>query len=132
MERSKQNEVGSLEASLLKMVNDHNETSMELREETDKAKKDAIRIARRVSDLLMESVNGGVQEAFLMQKKIEMETRVLVAAVLQFGKQTDRWLSASRAINTAIKEIGDFENWMKTMELDCRSIAAAIQNIHQA
>lgn len=132
MERLKQNEIGSLEASLLKMVNDHNETSAQLREQTDKAKKDAIRIARRVSDLLLDSVNGGVQEAFLMQKRIEMETRVLAAAILQFGKQTDQWLSASHSINSAIKEIGDFENWMKTMELDCRSITTAIRNIHQA
>ena len=30
-----------------------------------------------------------------------------------------------------LQEIGDFENWMKTMEFDCKSIVAAIHNIHQ-
>lgn len=29
------------------------------------------------------------------------------------------------------QEIGDFENMMKIMEYDCKSITAAIQNIHQ-
>lgn len=98
---------------------------------SEKAKKDAIRSATRVSELLVDSVNKEVQEAFVMQKRIEMEIRALAASILQFGKQTDQWLAASHSINTAIKEIGDFENWMKTMEFDCKSINAAICNIHQ-
>ena len=32
-----------------------------------------------------------------------MEIRALAAAIVQFGKQTDQWLAASHAINTAIK-----------------------------
>lgn len=70
---------------------------------SEKAKKDAIRSARRVSELLVDSVNREVQEAFVMQKRIEMEIRALTASILQFGKQTDQWLAASHSINTAIK-----------------------------
>ncbi|KAG8371548.1 hypothetical protein BUALT_Bualt13G0099400 [Buddleja alternifolia] len=132
MERSHQVEAGSLEASLLQMINDHNHASVELREHTEKAKKEAIRTAKRVSDLLVNAVNGGVQEVFVNEKRIEMEIRALTATIIRFSKQTDQWLAASHAINTAVKEIGDFENWMKTMELDCKSISAAICNIHQA
>ncbi|GMP95895.1 hypothetical protein CsSME_00044767 [Camellia sinensis var. sinensis] len=77
-------------------------------------------------------VNGGVQESFVNEKRIELEIRSLAATIMRFAKQTDQWLAASRSINTAIKEIGDFENWMKTMEFDCKSISAAICNIHQA
>ncbi|XP_011080748.1 biogenesis of lysosome-related organelles complex 1 subunit 1 isoform X2 [Sesamum indicum] len=111
MERSYQVEVGSLEASLLQMINDHNHASVELRENT---------------------VNGGVQEVFINEKRIEMEIRALAATIMRFSKQTDQWLTASHAINNAVKEIGDFENWMKTMELDCKSISAAICNILRA
>lgn len=32
---------------------------------------------------------------------------------------------------SVMQEIGDFENWMKTMEYDCKSINAAVRNIHQ-
>ncbi|KAH6810554.1 GCN5L1 family protein [Perilla frutescens var. frutescens] len=131
MERSHHVEVGSLEASLLQMINDHNHAAIELRERTEKAKKEAIRTAIRVSDLLVNAVNGGVEEIFINEKRIEAEIRALTATIMRFSKQTDQWLVVSHAINTAVKEIGDFENWMKTMELDCKSISAAICNIHQ-
>ncbi|KAI7982691.1 Biogenesis of lysosome-related organelles complex 1 subunit 1 [Camellia lanceoleosa] len=36
-------------------------------------------------------------------KRIKLETRALAATVMRFVKQTDRWLAASHAINTAIK-----------------------------
>lgn len=51
----------------------------------------------------MDSVNGGVQEAFIMEKRIEVEIRALAAAIMQYGRQTDQWLAASHVINTAIK-----------------------------
>ncbi|XP_047335189.1 biogenesis of lysosome-related organelles complex 1 subunit 1-like, partial [Impatiens glandulifera] len=85
----------------------------------------------RVSDLLVDAVNGGVQEAFICEKRIELETRALAASVAWFGKQTDQWLAASHGINTDLKEIGDFENWMKMMEYDCKRISDAICNIYQ-
>lgn len=31
-----------------------------------------------------------------------------------------------------LQEIGDFENWMKIMDFDCKSINAAIPNIYQS
>ncbi|EEF44658.1 biogenesis of lysosome-related organelles complex 1 subunit 1 [Ricinus communis] len=126
-----QPEPGSLEGSLLQLIQDHHQTSLRLRENTEKAKKDAIRKAAKVSGLLMDAVNGGVQESFINEKRIEFEIRALAATVSRFMRQTDHWLTATHAINTAIKEIGDFENWLKTMEFDCKSINAAIRTIHQ-
>ncbi|KAH7542802.1 hypothetical protein FEM48_Zijuj02G0113500 [Ziziphus jujuba var. spinosa] len=97
----------------------------------EKSKKEAIRKASRVSDVLVDAVNGGVQECFIIEKRIELEIQVLAASIARFMKQIDQWLTATHAINTAVKEIGDFENWMKTMEFDCKSINAAIHSIHQ-
>ncbi|PON66186.1 Biogenesis of lysosome-related organelles complex 1 subunit [Trema orientale] len=124
-------EPGGLEGSLLQIVHDHHQSSVRLREITEKAKKEAIKNAARVSDLLVDAVNGGVQECFVNEKRIELETRALAATIARFMKQTDQWLASTHAFNTAVKEIGDFENWMKTMEFDCKSIVAAIHNIHQ-
>ncbi|XP_061367363.1 biogenesis of lysosome-related organelles complex 1 subunit 1 [Gastrolobium bilobum] len=124
-------EAKGLEASLQHLLHLHQHNSLILAHHTDKAKKDAIRKAERVSDLLVEAVDGGVQDSFINQKRIEHEIRALAATITRFIKQTDQWLSATHALNTAVKEIGDFENWMKTMEYDCKSITAAIQNIHQ-
>ncbi|KAK3022945.1 hypothetical protein RJ639_046763 [Escallonia herrerae] len=79
--------------------------------QTEKAKKDAIIAAMRVSDLLVDTVNGGVQESFVNEK------RALTATIARFAKQTDQWLAAY-----VEQEIGDFENWMKTMEFDCKAL----------
>lgn len=121
-----------LEASLLQLVHQHHLSSATLRRQTEKAKKEAIGAGLRVSELVVDAVNGGVQHSFLNQKRIEAEIRSLSATISRFQKQTDQWLAASRALNTAIKEIGDFENWIKVMEYDCKSIGTAIRNIHHA
>ncbi|CAI8585962.1 unnamed protein product [Vicia faba] len=120
-----------LEASLQNLIQLHHHKSLILANQTEKSKKDAIRKAVRVSDLLVEAVNGGVQDSFIYQKRIELEIRALAATITRFTKQTDQWLNATHSLNTSIKEIGDFENWMKIMEYDFKSISAAIQNIHQ-
>ncbi|KAM7258971.1 hypothetical protein ACFE04_014712 [Oxalis oulophora] len=105
--------VSSLESSLLQIYNDHRLSAIKLRE------------------ISVETVNGGVQECFINEKRIEFEIRSLATSITRFMKLSDQWLAASHAINTAVKEIGDFENWMKTMEFDCKTITTAITNIHQ-
>ncbi|XP_057549316.1 biogenesis of lysosome-related organelles complex 1 subunit 1 [Amaranthus tricolor] len=121
----------ALESSLLHFLHQHHITAASLRHQTEKSKKEAIRAGNRVSVLLVDAVNGGVQESFLYQKQIEMEIRSLTTTINRFHKQTQQWLTASHSLNTAIKEIGDFENWIKVMEYDCKSITTAIRNIHQ-
>nr|DAD33441.1 TPA_asm: hypothetical protein HUJ06_012292 [Nelumbo nucifera] len=97
-------EVGGLESSLLQLVQDHQQTSLRVREETEKAKKAAIKTAIRVSDALLDTVNGGVQESFINEKRIELEIRSLSATIMRYAKQTDQWLAASHALNSAVKE----------------------------
>ncbi|XP_072975850.1 biogenesis of lysosome-related organelles complex 1 subunit 1 isoform X1 [Typha angustifolia] len=122
---------GRLESSLLQIVHEHQRRATRIRDQTDKAKKDALRTAVRVSDLLVDTVNGGVQESFVNEKHIEVEIRALLSTIMRYKKQTDQWLAATHALNSVLKEIGDFENWMKIMDYDCKSINAAIRNIHQ-
>ncbi|XP_027369045.1 biogenesis of lysosome-related organelles complex 1 subunit 1 isoform X2 [Abrus precatorius] len=96
-------EAKGLEASLHQLLHRHHHNSLILAHHTEKAKKDAIRKAERVSDLLVEAVNGGVQDSFINQKRIELEIRTLSATITRFMKQTDQWLAATHALNTALK-----------------------------
>lgn len=64
----------------------------------------------RVSDLLVDAVNGGVQESFVNQKLIELEIRALATTIARFTKQTDQWLAATHALNTAVKVCSHFES----------------------
>uniref|UniRef100_A0A0E0J9K7 Biogenesis of lysosome-related organelles complex 1 subunit 1 n=1 Tax=Oryza nivara TaxID=4536 RepID=A0A0E0J9K7_ORYNI len=80
-----------------------------------RAKMDAVRSAARVADLLVATVDGGVQELYINEKRIELEARALLATIAWYRKQTDQWLAATNAINC----LEDFENWMKIMDFDC-------------
>ncbi|XP_062202699.1 biogenesis of lysosome-related organelles complex 1 subunit 1-like [Phragmites australis] len=121
-----------LEEALLQIVHEHRHQSLRQRQQTERAKKDALRSAVRVADLLVDTVDGGVQDLFVNEKRIELEARALLGTIGRYRKQTDQWLAATNAINSVLKEIGDFENWMKIMDFDCKSINAAIRNIHQS
>lgn len=94
---------GGLEASLLQLIQNHHHSSLKLREQTERAKRDSVRHAKRVSDLLTDALNGGVQESYVIEKRIELEIRTLAATIAKFMKQTDQWLATSHAINTAVK-----------------------------
>ncbi|GJN08683.1 hypothetical protein PR202_ga26632 [Eleusine coracana subsp. coracana] len=120
-----------LEEALLQIVHQHRQQSLRQRQQTEKAKKDAMRSAARVADLLVDTVDGGVQELYVNEKRIELEARTLLGTVTRYRRQTDQWLAATNEINSVLKEIGDFENWMKIMDFECQSINAAIRNIHQ-
>ncbi|CAD6258719.1 unnamed protein product [Miscanthus lutarioriparius] len=121
-----------LEEALLQIVHQHHRQSLRQRQQTERAKEDALRSAARVADLLVDAVDGGVQELFVNEKRIELEARALLGTIARYRRQTDQWLADTSEINSVLKEIGDFENWMKIMDFDCRSINAAIRNIHQS
>jgi biogenesis of lysosome-related organelles complex 1 subunit 1 len=72
---------------------------------TDRAKKDALSSAQSLSNLLIGTVNGGVEEAFINEKRIEMEIRALLGTIARYKKQTDQWLATTHALNTVIKVI---------------------------
>jgi len=69
----------------------------------ERAKKDALRSALRVSDLLVDMVDGGVQELFVNEKRIEHEARALLTTIARYRKQTDQWLAATNEINSVLK-----------------------------
>ena len=69
----------------------------------ERAKKDALRSAVRVADLLVDTVDGGVQELFVNEKRIELEARTLLGTIARYRKQTDQWLAATNEINSVLK-----------------------------
>jgi len=69
----------------------------------ERDKKDALRSAVRVSDLLVDTVDGGVQELFVNEKRIEHEARALLTTIARYRKQTDQWLAATNEINSVLK-----------------------------
>ena len=73
------------------------------RARAERAKEDALRSAARVADLLVDAVDGGVQELFVNEKRVELEARALLGTIARYRKQTDQWLAATNEINAVLK-----------------------------
>eukprot|EP00249_Psilotum_nudum_P019043 c27070_g1_i1 orf=190-585(+) len=121
--------MGGLEVAFSSMIQEHAQRNLHLKERAEKAKKDALAAAILVSDLLVDSLNKGVQESFVIEKHIEMEVQTLAGTVQKFAKQTNQWLTVVHNFDNALKEIGDFENWIKVMECECESIWNAMEHL---
>ncbi|KAH7290445.1 hypothetical protein KP509_30G048900 [Ceratopteris richardii] len=118
-----------LEAALTSMVQMHASRKVQAKELTEKAKKDALAAAAVVANLLVETLNGDVHKSFQSEKQIASEAQALGTTVQKFNKQTKLWISMVNEFNEALKEIGDFENWIKIIEYDCEAIANAIRHV---
>eukprot|EP00267_Zea_mays_P042939 XP_020394978.1 uncharacterized protein LOC100280303 isoform X3 [Zea mays] len=84
------------------------DTVIALRTRAERAKKDALKSAVRVADLLVDTVDGGVRELFVNEKRIELEARALLGTIARYRRQTDEWLAATSEINSALKLINSF------------------------
>ena len=68
-----------------------------------------------------------VAQAYLNQKKLDAEAKQLQHSATNFAKQTQSWLNLVEAFSSALKEIGDAENWARSIEGDMRTIATALE-----
>jgi hypothetical protein len=59
--------------------------------------------AVRVADLLVDTVDGGVQELYVNERRIELEARALLGTIARYRRQTDQWLAATHEINSVLK-----------------------------
>ncbi|KAJ7535043.1 hypothetical protein O6H91_12G016100 [Diphasiastrum complanatum] len=118
-----------IEVAMQHLIQEHSLRNATLHENIHQSRKEASAVAVQVSNLLVDSVNGGVQEVFSNEKQIELEARALSTTVQRFVKQTNQWLTMFHSLDSTLKEIGDFENWINLMEHDCQNIAKAIGQI---
>ena len=68
-----------------------------------------------------------VAQAYLNQKKLDAEAKQLQNSATNFAKQTQSWLNLVESFSSALKEIGDAENWARSIEGDMRTIATALE-----
>lgn len=72
-----------------------------------------------------------VAQAYLNQKRLDAEAKQLHTSATNFSKQTQQWLNLVENFSSALKEIGDVENWAKTIEGDVRIISTALETVYK-
>lgn len=57
---------------------------------------------------------------------MDAEAKQLQTSATNFAKQTQSWLHLVESFSSALKEIGDVENWARSIEGDMRTITTAL------
>ncbi|KAK7805639.1 hypothetical protein U0070_009788 [Myodes glareolus] len=60
-------------------------------------------------------------QAFVNQRKLHQEVKTLQAQAAQFAKQAGQWIGMVENFSQELREIGDVENWARSIELDMLS-----------
>lgn len=80
---------------------------------------------------LVDHLNVGVAQAYLNQKRLDAEAKELHTHAAEFARQTHLWIGLVDNFNTNLKELGDVENWSKSIEKDMKVISSALEYTHK-
>ncbi|KAI0240279.1 Biogenesis of lysosome-related organelles complex 1 subunit 1 [Lamellibrachia satsuma] len=109
------------------MVKEHQIKQQARKEVQERKKKAATVAATALTHSLVDYLNSGVAQAYVNQKKLDTETKILQANATHFARQTTQWLKLVEDFNQSLKEIGDVENWARSIERDMHTISNALE-----
>lgn len=112
---------------LSSMIKEHQRQLATRKEEQERLRKEAIVASNELTSNLVDHLNVGVAQAYLNQKRLDAEAKQLHVQANNFAKQTHLWLNLIENFNGALKEIGDVENWAKTIESDMKIVTSALE-----
>jgi len=112
---------------LSSILKEHQSSQQRRRELEETRRIEAVNATNKLSHALVDHLNTGVAQAYINQKKIDSEAKQLQANAQAFARQTNDWLTLLDRFNEALKEIGDVENWARSIEGDMRTISSALE-----
>ena len=68
-----------------------------------------------------------VAQAYLNEKKLDSEARQLQQNAASFSRQTQQWLQLVESFSSALKEVGDVDNWARSIEKDLKIVETALE-----
>ncbi|POG62045.1 biogenesis of lysosome-related organelles complex 1 [Rhizophagus irregularis DAOM 181602=DAOM 197198] len=116
---------------LSRLVREHNQKQQAVRRNNEQLRKEAVQAVSEVTDSLADTLNERVSTILKTQREIESEARKLSSQSVKYTKQTKQWLSMLEGFNSALKELGDVQNWAEVIEKDMREIATTLEFVHK-
>lgn len=62
---------------------------------------------------------------------MDAEAKLLHQGAINFAKQTQQWLALVENFSSALKEIGDVENWARSIENDMKIVNDTLENAYK-
>eukprot|EP00118_Oscarella_pearsei_P000563 m.5257 g.5257 ORF g.5257 m.5257 type:complete len:127 (+) comp12627_c0_seq1:59-439(+) len=112
---------------LSRAVKEHQAKQAEHKSIQERRRKEALSAADTVARNLVDALNEGVETAYHNQKKLDAEAKVLQVHATKFVRQTHQWLAMVQGFNQSLKELGDVENWARTIESDMQEISRNLE-----
>lgn len=116
---------------LSSMLKEHQAKQAKFREEQDRRRQEALRALYKFNTAISASVNGCVALAYTNQCQIDKEMRELQNQVSQFHRLSNQWTYMLEGFHAALKELGDVENWSKSIESDLRTVATTLDHVNK-
>ncbi|KAM7343907.1 biogenesis of lysosome-related organelles complex 1 subunit 1 [Cochliomyia hominivorax] len=117
---------------LSSMVKEHQAKQVKRKQEQEVKRKEAIEASNELTKALVDHLNVGVAQAYLNQKRLDAEAKQLHIGATNFAKQTQQWLQLIDNFSSALKELGDVENWARSIESDMRVIQTTLEIAYKA
>ncbi|XP_022113853.1 biogenesis of lysosome-related organelles complex 1 subunit 1 [Pieris rapae] len=116
---------------LSSLVKEHQAKQSAKRATQEQKRKECISAANDLTQALVDHLNVGVAQAYLNQKKLDAEAKLLHQGAINFSKQTQQWLALVENFSSALKEIGDVENWARSIENDMKIITNTLERAYE-
>ncbi|XP_022644972.1 biogenesis of lysosome-related organelles complex 1 subunit 1-like [Varroa jacobsoni] len=112
---------------LSNIMKEHSQRMNQRRDELEYKRKVAINATNEFTSLMMDHLNVGVAQAYLNQKKLDSEAKQLAAHSQQLLRQSEQWANLLDGFHKILKEIGDVDNWARTIEADMKTVSSALE-----
>ncbi|CAF1204468.1 unnamed protein product [Didymodactylos carnosus] len=109
----------------------HSERTANLKQKQEKTRKEFLNSSDQFTRHVIDRLNDDVAECYVNEKKIDTATKQLTNQSTVLVKQSQAWIQLIDQFTTAVKELGDVENWSKIIEKECLTITSALTNVHK-
>jgi len=111
------------------LAKEHQTNQSTRKSQLERKRLTAFEATNKFSFYLTNQLNKDVSKAFVNQKKIDYRIKQINQNSSQFVKNSQQWMTILDNFNTALKELGDVENWSRKIETDMKTINTILNEV---
>ncbi|KAK9767666.1 hypothetical protein K7432_002387 [Basidiobolus ranarum] len=112
---------------LAKALKEHNAKQASIRKQNEQLRREAVKSLNDLTDCLSDNLNERVAQVYSNQKELEQSAKKISLQAHKYSKQAKNWLQLIDQFNSALKELGDVQNWAEVIEQDMRDVTKTLE-----